>query len=108
MMAALNTLTTFYGVNQSAEGKRGSAGGNTLEARRSLRADLEANSVILSRKFMSQLTQLQQVRGHCLVNVRVCSCAVSACMFLILPPDYAASWRDPELCPKYTPDMLAG
>ena len=72
MMAALNTLTTFYGVNQSAEGKRGSAGGNTLEARRSLRADLEANSVILSRKFMSQLTQLQQVRGHCLVNVRVC------------------------------------
>ena len=53
--------------------KRGSAGGNTREARRSLRADLEAISAILSRKFMSQLTQVQQVRANsCLVNVRVC------------------------------------
>ena len=60
MMAALNTLTSFYGVNHSGEGKS-VGGGNTLEARRSLRADLEANSVALAQQFMSQLTILNQV-----------------------------------------------
>ena len=52
--------------------KRGSAGGNTREARRSLRADLEAISAILSRKFMSQLTQLQQVRANSCLSEFVC------------------------------------
>ena len=61
MMAALNTLTSFYGVNNhSGEGKS-VGGGNTLEARRSLRADLEANSVALAQEFMSQLTTLNEV-----------------------------------------------
>lgn len=55
MAEALDALAGFYGRR---------AGGNTLEARRALRSDLEWQAVSVSNTFLKQFEEIESVRGR--------------------------------------------